>query len=146
MVIEAWCYSLHLSTAAARKMKNAREATINPVANCHPTYPPGVCMFTTFWWCGKRGQARELYEASLSRFRSAGHGDDVGNYGGGYSHIYSGDEELTSMFLVATAVVPALYASNGHIAQVDVRYERGHGGGGGGRCIVAALLSLSLLG
>lgn len=67
-------------------------------------------------------QAREYYEASLAAIRSPGQSGDNGNGGGGdgggYSYVRSGDEELTSLFLVATAVVPAFYESSGHIAQV----------------------------
>lgn len=69
---------------------------------------------------GEPRQAREFYEASLSALKDAGKGDGVGNDGDGHSHINSGDEEISSMFLIATAVVPALYRSNDHIAQVRV--------------------------
>lgn len=73
--------------------------------------------------CGPE-QAREYYEESLAAIRSPGQSNANGN-GGGHSHVHSGDEELTSLFLVATAVVPALYESNDHIAQVCA-YDEQH--------------------
>lgn len=78
----------------------------------------------------KPEQAREFYEASLAAIRSPGQGQDVGNDGDGHSHNPSSDEELTSMFLIATAVVPALYGSNDHIAQVCVYRRKGGEGVG----------------
>lgn len=68
-------------------------------------------------------QAREYYEASLAAIRVPGQRNVNGNGGGGHDYVRSGDEELTSMFLVATAVIPALYESNDHITQVYVRMK-----------------------
>lgn len=69
-------------------------------------------------------QAREYYEASLAATRAAAQGNTNKNGGEGrYYHVRRGDEELTSLFLVATAVVPAVYESNDHIAQVCTNYD-----------------------
>ncbi|CBJ48561.1 putative methyltransferase [Ectocarpus siliculosus] len=69
---------------------------------------------------GNIGQAREFYEASLAALRSP----EVGK-NSGHSHITGQDGHLISMFLVATAVIPSLYESNGHITKgfedVEVR-------------------------
>lgn len=64
-------------------------------------------------------QAREFYEASLAAIRSPGQSNANESGGSGHYYVRSGDEELTSLFLVATAVVPAHYESNDHIAQVS---------------------------
>lgn len=68
--------------------------------------------------CG-REKAREYYEASLDALRSPGQSGASGS-NRGFNYVRSGDEELTCLFLIATAVVPALYESNEHIAQVCV--------------------------
>lgn len=68
--------------------------------------------------CGPE-QAREYYEASLAATRAPEQSNANKTGGGGqYYFVRSGDEELISLFLVATAVVPAVYESNDHIAQV----------------------------
>lgn len=56
-----------------------------------------------------RVQAREFYEASLAVLTSKDTNDVVGG----------GDAVLTSMFLIATAVVPTIYNSNDHIDQAS---------------------------
>ncbi|CAM9506285.1 unnamed protein product [Ectocarpus sp. 12 AP-2014] len=69
---------------------------------------------------GNIGQAREFYEASLVALRSP----EVGNISG-HSHITGQDGQLISMFLVATAVIPAFCESNDHIAKVRRDFESG---------------------
>lgn len=64
-------------------------------------------------------QAREFYEASLAALAS----NDTTSDGGSRGHVSvvvgTGDAVLTSMFLIATAVVPTIYNSNDHIHQAS---------------------------
>lgn len=64
-------------------------------------------------------QARFFYEASLAALRS----QEEKNSGGRSDEVISSkDGVLTAMFLVATAVVPLLYDSHDHIAQVGRQF------------------------
>lgn len=70
-------------------------------------------------WGRRARQAREFYEASLAAAEDT-ELEEVGNGGEGGSRRTAGARDiiLTAKFLVATAVVPFLYDSNEHIAQV----------------------------
>lgn len=74
---------------------------------------PLMCLARSFF---EPEQAWKYYEASVAAVRSQGNVNE--NVVGGHYYVRSGDEELTALFLVATAVVPTLYESNDHIAQV----------------------------
>lgn len=70
-------------------------------------------------WGRRARQAREFYEASLA----AAEKNELGDLRSGGERGSSRSEEardmiITSKFLVATAMVPLLYDSNEHIAQV----------------------------
>lgn len=67
-------------------------------------------------------QAREYYEASLAALR-AQRQSGASAKDGGVSYVRRGDEELVCMFMIATAVVPPLYESTEHIAQVRERLK-----------------------
>lgn len=68
-------------------------------------------------------QARGYCEESLAAVRSSRH--DTGKDGGDQSGIRKRDEEQTSMFLAATAVVPNLYQSQDLIAQACIANDCG---------------------
>lgn len=64
------------------------------------------------------GQAREFYEASLAALT---HKDTSDGGSRTYANVVGtdGDAVLSSMFLIATAVVPTIYNSNHHIDQAS---------------------------
>ncbi|CAM9872834.1 unnamed protein product, partial [Scytosiphon promiscuus] len=77
-------------------------------------------------WGNVERQARKYFEESLAALRSPKQGPNVsGGSGNSHSHIDDRDAELVSMFLIATAVVPALYESRDHIIQVRRDFESG---------------------
>ena len=71
--------------------------------------------------CGCGDQARELYIASLEALTSEDNTSNSDGDGGGQRYLDAGggDAILTSMFLIATAVVPTIYNSNDHIDQAS---------------------------
>ncbi|CAM9822261.1 unnamed protein product, partial [Hapterophycus canaliculatus] len=103
----------------------ARDAWLSAAA-LDPNFSPaftGLGHLEGAW--GNVERARKFFEESLTALRSKKKGNTGGYNGPRHSHIGGRDAELVSMFLIATAVIPALYESTDHVAQVRRDFESG---------------------